>query len=111
MKTIATVIEFYPQDMYNSKDIQITSDNGIIFLFYYIKIRHFSSIQFSSVTQSCPTLCGPMDCNMPGFPIHHQLLELAQTHVHQAGDAIQPSHPLLSPSLAFNLSQHLGLFK
>ena len=52
-----------------------------------------------------------MDCSMPGFPVHHQLLELAQIHVHQVGDAIQPFHPLLSPSPAFNLSQHQGLFK
>ena len=53
---------------------------------------------FSSAAQSCPTLCNPMDCSTPGFPVHHQLPELAQTHVHGAGDAIQPSHPLLSPS-------------
>ena len=71
----------------------------------------FSSVQFSSIAQSCPTLCDPMDCSMPGFPVHHQLLELAQTHVHQVGDAIQPSHPLSSPSPAFNLSQHQGLFQ
>ena len=70
------------------------------------------SVQFSSVTQLCPTLCDPMDCSMPSFPIRHQLLELAQTHVHQVGDVIQPSHPLLSPSPpAFNLSQHQGLFQ
>ena len=50
--------------------------------------------QFSSVTQSCPTLCNPMDCSMPGFPVHHQLPELAQTHVHRVSDAIQPSHPV-----------------
>ena len=69
------------------------------------------SVQFSSVTQSCQTLCDPMDCRTPGLPVHHQLLELAQTHVHWVGDAIQPSHPLLSPSPpAFNLSQHHGLF-
>ena len=55
------------------------------------------SDQFSSVTQSCPTLCNPMYCSMPGFPVHHQLLELIQTHVHRVSDAIQPSHPLLSP--------------
>ena len=68
--------------------------------------------QFSSVTQSCPTLCDPMDCSTAGFPVHHQLLELTQTHVHLVGDAVQPSHPLLSPSPhAFNLSQHQGLFK
>ena len=70
------------------------------------------SVQFTSVTQSCPTLCDPMDCSTPGFPVHHQLLELTQTHVHWAGDAIQPSHPLLSPSHpAFNLSHHQGLFQ
>ena len=68
-------------------------------------------IQFSSVTQLCPTLCDPMDCSMPDFPVHHQLLELAQTHVHRVGDAIKPSHPLLSPAPAFNLSQHQGLFQ
>ena len=58
------------------------------------------------VTQLCPTLCNPMDCSTPGFPVHHQLLELAQTHVHWVGDAIQPSHPLSSPSPpALNLSR------
>ena len=67
-------------------------------------------IQFSSIAQSCPTLCDPMSCSTPGFPIHHQLLEIAQTHVRRVGDAIQPSHPLLSPPPAFNLSQHQGLF-
>ena len=68
--------------------------------------------QFSSVTQSCPTLSDPIDCSTPGFPVHHQFPELTQTHVHQVGDAIQPSHPLLSPSPpAFNLFQHQGLFK
>ena len=55
-------------------------------------------VQFSSVTQSCPTLCNPMDCSTPGFPVHHQLPELAQTHIHWVSDVIQPSHPLLSPS-------------
>ena len=64
------------------------------------------SVQFSSVTQSCPTLCDPMDYSTPGFPVHHQLPELAQTHVHWVGDAIQPSHCLLSPSPAISLSQH-----
>ena len=72
----------------------------------------FSSVQFSSVAQSCLTLCDPMDCNTPGFPVLHQLLELAQIHVYQISDAIQPSHPLSSPSPpAFNLSQHQGLFQ
>ena len=66
----------------------------------------------NSVTQSCLTLCNPMESISPGFPVHHQLPEPIQTHVHHIGDAIQPSHPLLSPfSLAFNLSQHQGLFQ
>ena len=69
------------------------------------------SPQFNSVAQSCLTLCDPKDCSTPGFPVHHQLLELAQTHVHRVGDAIQPSHLLLSPPPAFNLCQHQGLFK
>ena len=70
------------------------------------------SVQFGPVTQSCLTLCNPMDCSMPGLPIIHHLLELAQAHVHQIGDAIQPSHPLSSPSPpAFSLSQHQGLFQ
>ena len=56
-----------------------------------------SNIQFSSVTQLCPTLCDPMNCNTPGLPVHHQLPESTQTHVHRVGDAIQPSHPLSSP--------------
>ena len=60
-----------------------------------------TSVQFSSVTQSCPTLCDPIDCSTPGFPVHHPLLELAQTHVHWVSDAIQPSHSLLSPSPPF----------
>ena len=64
------------------------------------------SVQFSSVTKSCPTLCDPMNRSMPGLPVHHQLLELTQTQVHQVSDAIQPSHPLLSSSPAFSLYQH-----
>ena len=67
---------------------------------------------FSSVTQSCLTLCDPMDCSTPGLPVHHQLPEFTQTLVHRVGDAIQPSHPLSSPSSpTFDLSQHQGLFK
>ena len=70
------------------------------------------SVQFSSVTQLCPNLCDPMVCSTPVLPVHHQLLEFTQTHVHRVSDAIQPSHPLSSPSPpAFNLSQHQGLFK
>ena len=71
-----------------------------------------SYLGFSSVAQSCPTLCDPVDYSVPGFPVHHQLLEFTQTHVYRVRDAIQPSHPLLSPSPpALNLSQHQGLFK
>ena len=70
------------------------------------------SIQFSSVAQSCLTLCDPLNHSTPGLPVHHQLLESTQTHVHCVGDAIQPSHPLSSPSPpSLNLSQHQGLFK
>jgi len=73
---------------------------------------HHSCIQFSSVAQSCPTLCNAMDCSTPGFPVHHQLPELTQTHVHRISDAIQPSHPPSSPSPpVFSLSQHQGLFQ
>ena len=72
---------------------------------------HLPSVQFSSVTQSCLTLCDPMNCSTPGLPVYHQLPEFTQTHVHQVGDAIQPSHPLSSPSPpAPNPSQHQGLF-
>ena len=71
-----------------------------------------SQLQFSSVAQSCPTLCELMDCSTPCLPVHHQLPEFTQTHVHRVGDAIQPSHVLSSPSPpAFNLSQHQGLFQ
>ena len=71
-------------------------------------IHSHSSVQFA---QSSPALFDPMDCSTPGFPVRHQLLELAQTHVHRVGDAIQPSHPLSLPSPALNLSQHQGLFQ
>ena len=68
--------------------------------------------QFSSVARSCPTLCDPTDCSTQGFPVHYQLPEPAQTHVHRVGDTIQLSHPLSSPSPpTFNLSRHQGLFQ
>ena len=70
------------------------------------------NLQFSSVAQSYPTVCNPMDCSIPDFPVHHQLQELAQTHVHRVNGAIQTAHPLSSPSPpAFNVSQHQGLFQ
>jgi len=70
------------------------------------------SPQFSSASQLCPILCDPMDCSMPGLPVHHQLPEFTQTHVHRVSNAIQPSHPMSSTSpRTFNLSQHQGLFQ
>ena len=82
------------------------------FLSFFCLFLQFSSVQFSSVTQSCLTLCDPMDCSTPGLPVHRQLLESTQTHDNWVGDAIQPSHPLSSPSPpAFNLSQYQGLFQ
>ena len=73
---------------------------------------HLGYAHFSSVTQLYPTLRNPMDCSTPGFPVHHQLPEVTQTHVHRVSDAIQPSHPVSSPSPpAFNLSQHQGLMR
>ena len=68
-------------------------------------------IQFNSVDHLCLTLCNHMDCSTPGFPVHHELAELAQTQVHQVDDATQLSHPLSFPSPIFNLSQHRGLFQ
>ena len=71
-----------------------------------------SSVQFSSVTQLCPTLCDPVNRSTPGRPVHHQLPEFTETHAHQVSDAIQPSHPLSSPSPpAPNPSQHQNLFQ
>ena len=79
---------------------------------YGFLISYILSVQFSSVAQSCLTLCDPRDCSMPGFPIHHQLPEPTQTHVHCIGDAIQPSHSLSSTSPPmFNLSKHQGFFR
>ena len=81
------------------------------FVFWFLNKLNLN-IQFSSVAQSCPTLCHPMNCSTPGLPVHHQLPEFTQTHVHRVSDAIQPSHPLLSPSPpAPNPSQHQSLFQ
>ena len=79
----------------------------------FLKIFYFV-FQFSSVAQSCPTLCDPMNCSTPGLPVHHQLPEFTQTHIHRVSDAIQPSHPLSSPSWQFvfenvNLIEHILL--
>ena len=76
------------------------------------RIAWIAPVQFSSVARWCPTLCDTMNHIMPGLPVHHQLLEFTQTHVHWVSDGIQPSHPLSSPSPpALNLSQHQGLFQ
>ena len=83
--------------------IKFRMDNLLLILTFWY--------QFSSVTQSCLTLWDPMDCSTTDFPVHHQLPELVHTHVHWVSDAIQLSHPLSSPSPAFNLSQHQGLFQ
>ena len=88
----------------------------ICYLFLLKSQRNFLantiSVQFSLVSQSCPTLCDPMNCSTPGLPVHHQLPEFTQTHVHRVGDALQPSHPLSSPSPpAPNPSQHQSLFQ
>ena len=86
----------------------ITRSKNLCILLSLLLSWLFSSVQLLSHVWLFAT---PMDCSTPGFPVHHQLLELSQTHVHQVGDAIQPSHPLSSPCPpAFNLSQHQGLF-
>ena len=88
-------------------DIQMTNK----YMKKMLNIIHYS-VQFSSIPQSCPTLCDPMDCSTPGFSVHHQYPEPAQTHVRRVSDAIKPSYPLMSPSPpAFDLSQHHGLFQ
>ena len=91
----------------NSRDCIV---HGVVKSWTWLSDFHFQ-LQFSSVAQSCPVLCDPMNRSMPGLPVHHQLPEFTQTHVHQVGDAIQPSHTLSSPSPAPNPSQHQGLFQ
>ena len=85
---------------------------SVVLAYFVYNLLKIPGYQFRSVAQLCLTLCDPMDCSTPGFPVHHQLSELAQTHVYRVGDSIQPCHPLssLSPP-AFNLSQHQGLFQ
>ena len=85
---------------------------GLLFSFIFLLYNVLVIFQFSSVAQSCLTLCDPMNRSTPGLPVHHQLLEYTQTHVHRVSDAIQPSHPLSSPSPpAPNPSQHQSLFQ
>ena len=90
----------------SSRDLKKDSKKGKLLLGW------FGSLQFSSVAQSCPTVCNPMNCSTPGLSVHHQQPEFTQTHVHRVGDAIQSSHPLSSPSPpAPNPSQNQGLFQ
>ena len=92
--------------------IFLWSTQAFRYVWFHCASGTWTCIRFSSVAQSCLTLCDPMDCSTPFFPVHHQFPELVQTHAHQVGDAIQPSHPLSSPSPpALNLSQHQGLFQ
>ena len=103
----------YSSIIYNSQDMETTQvsvngqmDKDVVVYTYIIYVH------FSSVAQLYPNLCDPVDCSTPGLPVHHQLPEFTQTHVHGVGDAIQPSHLLSSPSPpAFNLSQHQDLFQ
>ena len=115
-------------EILTQSDWKFNSERLIYFLYcicssnnlysYNHKLIHFLAsclnlyIQFDSVTQSCPTVCDPMNCSTPGLPVHHQLPEFTQTHVHRVSDSIQPSHPLLSPfPPALNPSQHQSLFQ
>ena len=100
--------QFMPIGLMNKVDIMSGTQH---FLPLKFLSDHLHSIQFSSVARSCLTLCHPMNHSTPGLPVHHQLLEFTQTHVHRVGDAIQPSHPLSSPSPVPNPSQNQGLFK
>ena len=95
-----------------NRKVKETSQKSSVVNFLSRVLTHLGRLQFSSVAQSCPTLCDPMNHSTSGLPVHHQLPEFTQTHVHRVGDAIQPSPPLLSPSPpAPNPSQHQGLFQ
>ena len=101
-----------PQRVGSSQPRDQTHVSCIGRLILYRWATREAPVQFSSVAQVCPTPCDPMDGSTPGLPVHRQLPEFTQTHVHWVGDAIQPSHPLSSPSpTAFNLSQNQGLFQ
>ena len=99
-------IQQWPQDWKRSVFIPIPKTGDVK------ECSNYRTVQFSSVAQSCPTLCNPMNLSTPGLPVHHQLREFTQTHAHRVSDAIQPSHPLSSPSPpAPNPSQHQSLFQ
>ena len=106
------ILKINPLSVVSFAIIYSHSDLFTVFVVSFAVQKIFTLIQFSSVTHSCLTLCDPMDCNMPGFPIHHQLPGLTQTHVHWVSDAIQTSHPLSSPSPpAFNQVKKWDLIK
>ena len=110
--TNSSSTKIVPADLYFIWNTIFSDKIPWLFLETRLPTQPLLSVQFSSVAQSCLILCDPMDCSMPGLPVHHQLPEFTQTHVHWVGDAIQPSHPLSSPSPpALNLSQHQGLFQ
>ena len=119
MNSLCVCVHFRPHDRHCSKGPQKSGPtvatgvlSGITGYRTAVIERTFSSVQFSSVTQSCPTLYDPMNRSTPGLPVHHQLPEYTQTHVHRVSDAIQPSYPLSSPSPpAPNPSQHQSLFQ
>ena len=102
-----TCSRFYQIIIQTSFPICTSKSKGWVYL-----VLHICSAQFSSVAQSCPTLCDPMSCSMPGLPVHHKTPGVHPNHVYWVSDAVQPSHSLSSPSPpALNLSQHQGLFK
>ena len=111
LQSLNSNLHIFSRESYlKSTEICTSSPHPSSYLSHLSALSTFS--QFSSVVQSCLTLCDPMDCSTPGLPVHHQLPEFTQTHVHWVGDTIQPSYPLTSPSPpAFNLSQRQGLFK
>ena len=111
--TIIITINSHPQNCDKSPPLRKITHNQIVQnQWYRTTILHIKRHDmFSSVAQSCPTLCNPMNCSTPGLLVHYQLPEFTQTHVHWVGDAIQPSHPLSSSSPAPNPSQHQGLFQ
>ena len=108
---------FFPEHFIGARHLGLflLTSEKLVFVKKCIGLKHhlfsWNEVQFNSIAHACPTLCNPMDCSTSGFPVH-QLLELAQTHVHRVGDAIQPSYSLSSPSPpAFNLSQNQGLLQ
>ena len=113
VQTQGTSMDFYKSLLHTMKACWGVCFHSINVCLYWYTVYISDCVfhWFSSVAQSCPTLCDPMDCSTLGFPVHHNLPKLAHTHVHWVSDAIQPSRSLSSPSpLAFNLSQHQSLF-